>query len=434
MTRAVAMMWLATPLCAQNIAGTWQGTISAFGGHFRQVMHVAKADTGWIATIYSIDEAAEGDSSASVALRGSHLTITFRHASPAPDGGSFDGQLDPQASTIAGTWTQPDGRYPLIVRRVSPKDAWPIPAHTIRFIAVDTNVKLEVLDWGGSGHPVVFLSGLGGTAHNFDTYAPKFTPQYHVYGITRRGFGASSAPAPITQNYTATRLSDDVLAVLDSLHLVKPILVGHSIAGQEMSAIGSRHPDRVAGLVYLDAGYAYAYYDSTVGDFSLDRNDLEGKLHSLERPIALKDKRAIVRGLLQTDLPRIERDIRDWLQRMSLVSDSLSVRPDGPNGALGNAFLSGGEKFNHVPVPVLAFFAIPHDRGPRPAGVDSATFAQLIAADSASTAAQANAFAAGIPSARVVRLPHANHFVFQSNEAEVMREMNAFMAKVSGAP
>jgi pimeloyl-ACP methyl ester carboxylesterase len=112
----------------------------------------------------------------------------------------------------------------------------------------------------------------------------------------------------------------------------------------------------------------------------------------------------------------------------------MTVPPQGPGAALGDAILSGGEKFTHVSVPVLAFFAIPHDRGPRPAGVDSATWAQQMAADSASTAAQANAFAAGIPSARVVRLPHANHFVFQSNEAEVMREMNAFMAKVSGAP
>ena len=37
------------------------------------------------------------------------------------------------------------------------------------------------------------------------------------------------------------------------------------------------------------------------------------------------------------------------------------------------------------------------------------------------------AFESGLPSARVVRLPHANHYVFQSNEADVLREMNAFI-------
>jgi hypothetical protein len=34
------------------------------------------------------------------------------------------------------------------------------------------------------------------------------------------------------------------------LHLAKPTLVGHSIAEEELSSIGSRYPQRVAGLVY----------------------------------------------------------------------------------------------------------------------------------------------------------------------------------------
>jgi len=134
---------------------------------------------------------------------------------------------------------------------------WRDPSpHTVQFITVDENVKLEVLDWGGRGRPLVLLSGLGNTAHVFDDFAPKLTTDYHVYGITRRGFGASSAP---DSGYTADRLGDDVLAVLDSLKLSKPVVVGHSIAGEELSSLGSRHPSRVAALVYLDAGYSYAF-------------------------------------------------------------------------------------------------------------------------------------------------------------------------------
>lgn len=68
--------------------------------------------------------------------------------------------------------------------------------HTVRFVEVEKGVKLEVLDWGGNGRPIVFLAGLGFTAHDFDDFAPKFTGEHHVYGITRRGFGESSAPAP----------------------------------------------------------------------------------------------------------------------------------------------------------------------------------------------------------------------------------------------
>src|ERR1019366_2274860 len=50
------------------------------------------------------------------------------------------------------------------------------------------------LDWGGVGRPVVLLSGLGNTAHVFDEFAPKLAVGFHVYGVTRRGFGASSIP------------------------------------------------------------------------------------------------------------------------------------------------------------------------------------------------------------------------------------------------
>jgi non-heme chloroperoxidase len=91
---------------------------------------------------------------------------------------------------------------------------------------VDKNVKVEVIDWGGSGRPLVLLAGLGNDAHVFDKFAPRLTATCHVYGITRRGFGASSAPTPANGNYSADRLGDDVLAVVDSLKLNRPVLWG----------------------------------------------------------------------------------------------------------------------------------------------------------------------------------------------------------------
>jgi pimeloyl-ACP methyl ester carboxylesterase len=41
---------------------------------------------------------------------------------------------------------------------------------------------------------------------------------------------------------------------------------------------------------------------------------------------------------------------------------------------------------------------------------------------------QAKAFEHGVLGARVVRLRNANHYVFLSNEAEVLQEMRAFAA------
>jgi hypothetical protein len=42
----------------------------------------------------------------------------------------------------------------------------------------------------------------------------------------------------------------------------------------------------------------------------------------------------------------------------------------------------------------------------------------------------ANAFEAGLPSAYVIRLTTASHYVFRSDEADVMREMNVFLARL----
>jgi len=92
---------------------------------------------------------------------------------------------------------------------VAPSEDWKdTSSHATRFVSVGAEVRLEVLDWGGSGTPLVLLAGGGDTAHVFDDFAPKLTPEFHVYAITRRGFGRSDfATVPGTEAF-----GDDVLA------------------------------------------------------------------------------------------------------------------------------------------------------------------------------------------------------------------------------
>ena len=149
--------------------------------------------------------------------------------------------------------------------QVSKTEPWKDPStHVSQFISVAPDVRLEVLDWGGTGRPLVLLAGGCDTAHVFDDFALKLTSDFHVYGITRRGFGESTF-APVTSG--AATFGDDVVAVLDAFKLEKPILAGHSIAGQELSSIGTRYPNRVAALVYFDAAYQYAFDNGKVPTF-----------------------------------------------------------------------------------------------------------------------------------------------------------------------
>jgi non-heme chloroperoxidase len=345
------------------------------------------------------------------------------------------------------------------------QEPWRDPSpHRVQFIQVDDNVELELLDWGGSGRCLVLLAGEGGTAHVFDDFAPKLTSEYHVLGITRRGYGASSAP---TTGYTADRLGDDVLAVLDVLKLDRPVLVGHSIAGEELSSVGSRHPDRVSGLIYLDAAYSYAFYDASHGDLDIDLNELRHQIDGVQSGVG--NQKELVQQLLQTTIPAFERDLkqrqiqqarrgnlpnppsataadlqsfetyRAYQKRVlgyprpeANLRDQFELTPEGHLGklrstpALHQALMAGKRKYTEVHVPVLAIFASPADLGPY-ADAYSEARAEFEAYDSALTEAQAKVVRAATFSARIVFLPHANHAIFMSNEADVLRDMRAFL-------
>ena len=425
-------------LHAQDISGDWQGTLSV-GKDLRVILHIEKsapepkdaqksapeknapADAekdAWKAVLYSIDQGPDGIPVSSVTFQDSTLKLGLEliHA-------TYEGKLSADGKSIKGVWIQ-GLPATLNFERATKETAWPRDPspHKVQFITVDNNVKLEVLDWGGTGRPLVMLAGLGNTAHVFDKFALKLTPKYHVYGITRRGFGDSSAP---DSGYSADRLGDDVLAVIDALKLDHPVLAGHSIAGEELSSIGSRHPEKVAGLIYLDAGYPYAFYDRARGNLILDSLDVRKKLEQVIPRNGPQDQRALVRELLQSDLPQLEKALQEHLKDLeSAPPPDKQPPPKFPAAVTG--IMEGEQKYTEIHAPLLLIYAVPHSGGPPLK--DPATRAAAEARDEANANAQAKAFQAAVPQAKVVKLPHANHYVFESNEADVLREMDAFIA------
>lgn len=350
---------------------------------------------------------------------------------------------------------------------------WTDPSpHETRFVEVDEGVRLEVLDWGGEGPPLVLLAGLGNTAHVFDELAVELTRLGHVYGMTRRGFGESSRPE---SGVEVERLGEDVVAVLDALALDAPVLVGHSIAGQEVSYIASRYPDRIAGAVYLDAAYRYAYYTPSPQE---SLQDLRERLERLEPVLngppqspavlsaaieeilgdALTEFQQDVEGLMTApgSLPGAPEPLpsdlesfaayRAWSLRTlgyALPEAELrQIRSVDPGERVGaalrrpevrQAVLAGSQRFTTIEVPALAIYASPHALGPwtRDAPEHQSAFEAFARFDQGTTARQANAFRRGVPRSRVVLLPDAHHFLFLTHQAEVVWEIGAFVATLS---
>jgi pimeloyl-ACP methyl ester carboxylesterase len=301
--------------------------------------------------------------------------------------------------------------------------------HSVRFVSVDKDVRLEVLDWGRSGRPLVLLAGGGNTAHVFDDFAPKLAAHYHVYAITRRGFGASgysSADNP------GDRLGEDVLAVIDALKLQRPIFAGHSIAGAELSWLANRHPDRVAGLVYLEAGYSYAF------DNGKGANVQEMQSLHPPQPPPPSGTDLVSFSALQSYYERVEglsfpeAELRQ--QRESTSDGHVGGYRPFPGGATLMTLIRSPEKFPAIAKPALFIFSNPHGLG---TWVDESTDPSVRSASMAYTTTlttlterQEKAVENGVPSARVLTLRGANHYVFLSNEADVLHAMLDFVSQL----
>jgi non-heme chloroperoxidase len=310
----------------------------------------------------------------------------------------------------------------LVPLRSQQPAAWKDPSsHVSRFVPVAPDIRLEVLDWGGTGRPLVLLGGGGDTAHIFDDFAPKLTRDFHVYGITRRGFGESTF-APVTSG--AATWGDDVIAVLDALKLAKPVLAGSSIAGQELSSIGTRHPDRVAALVYLDAAYQYAFDNGKIPTFD-DINSVGFP----QRP-----------PLTEADLTSFDA-LRQYYTRVlgftypeAELRQKRSVTAQGGVGAErvfpgSQSLLITMTKFVQIRTPALFLVSTQYTGRWADSSTDPKV-RQQVEGLRAVLARQAKAIQDELPNARVVQLPNANHYVFLSNEGDVLREMRVFIGRL----
>ena len=308
---------------------------------------------------------------------------------------------------------------------------WQDPSkHQILFVTVEEGVRLEVLDWGGTGRAVVLLAGSGNSAHVFDEFAPKLADCCHVYGITRRGYGASSQPPA---GYDDQRLADDVLQVLDSLRIAAPVLVGHSMAGGELTTLGNQHSQRLAGLVYLDAlGDPRDFPAGDPAYMALFRQ-LPGPMRTGPSPPSEEESRSFG-------------GYRAWQMRNEKFAfpeaelrNVFATNPDGTKGAfktppsIHNAIGTGQKKrdYSRIRVPVLAFFEHPRSA--------NGTYQPKNNEERAAIEAFTNATAAyverwmknlksGVPGARFIDLPGAGHFVFLTREAEVLKGLREFVA------
>ena len=88
--------------------------------------------------------------------------------------------------------------------------------------------------------------------------------------------------------------------------------------------------------------------------------------------------------------------------------------------------LNGEQRFDQIPVPALAIYAIPHSFGTFYDALPAENKNGFAAKEVKALGTVADEFQLGNPRAYVVRIAHANHYVFISNETEVLSALYAF--------
>jgi len=270
-------------------------------------------------------------------------------------------------------------------------------AHTSGFVSAN-GVRLHYLDFGGQGDALVFLAGFGNSAHIFDDIAPAFTDKHRVVALTRRGHGESEAPAG---GYDLPTLVEDIRVLLDSLHIEKATLVGHSFAGDEITMFAAKYPKRVDKLVYLEAAY--------------DRS-MKVPPNPNPTPRATKD-----------DVASFEAYKAYWRRARGFWSDAVeadlratSFTPAGTmKSTISRETATGIMKnaqdypmtYSHVKAPVLAFYNQPADSARLE--YEQQNIMKLKAEHPHNVT--------------IVEFDHSNHYVFITQKNEVIRELKEFL-------
>lgn len=306
--------------------------------------------------------------------------------------------------------------------RSAPPDAWHDSApHVAGMVRVARGVRLHYLDFGGTGPALVLLAGLGNTAHAFDDFAPRLTDRYHVIAITRRGFGESDHPK---SGYEIKRLVEDIRVALDSLRLGRVTLVGHSIAGEELTRFAVTYPQRVDRLVYLDAAYDRPALDSALDEIFPVPLDIppppEPSAADTATPAAYV---AFVHRTRGVNIP--EADIRTRFRYDGWREDATPAY---------QAIHAERPAYRSIRAPALAIYAVtdsvsqlePWQRS------DTEHRAGLVALVRGAAIAMAQSraeFTSRVARATVVEIHGAHHWVFVSNGDQVLAAIRGFLAR-----
>lgn len=152
-------------LHAQDITGTWQGTLQA-GKALRLVVKISKADSGTLnAKFYSIDQNGQAFNAGPITVQSGTVKIEIPIIA-----GSYEGKLNADNTTITGTWNQGGTPLPLVLQHVTDAAAWEIPVPVpVKQMPENADPSFDVATIKPNNSGVAALQGLTMNGRHFVT-------------------------------------------------------------------------------------------------------------------------------------------------------------------------------------------------------------------------------------------------------------------------
>jgi len=225
-------------------------------------------------------------------------------------------------------------------------------SHRSRFVQGD-GVRLNFLDWGGNGVPLVLIHGIANSPHIFDDLAPLLSERFRVLAYARRGHGQSDAPPG---PYDSEALVGDLRSLLDDLGIERANLLGWSMGGDEITEFAGRYPERVDKLVYLEGGYDWSEpaFFKPFTDMLVVNSPRPQTLRSLDNLRSWYHAAWVGRGVSWT--PALEAFLRDAVR----IAPNGRVDPIPSIEVLTTLMTTLGEwrrDYTKVRAPALAIYA-----------------------------------------------------------------------------
>jgi pimeloyl-ACP methyl ester carboxylesterase len=243
-------------------------------------------------------------------------------------------------------------------------------------------------DGGRGGIPILFVHGNGGSSQQWRSQLDHFRGQgRRALAVDLPGFG-KSAPPP-DNDYSLARMTATLDDAVRALHLKRFILAGHSYAGAVVATYAAAHPEKVAGIVYVDAAAS-------------------------NLPLTAQQKEQLTSALHQNKMAVV----RNWFAPMLAPS-----APTVQQLVLGSVEQTATDAFIGALMSLADYDAktnVRAYRGPRLA---------IVASDLETPISFQNVF----PDIETVRIKGAGHWVMLDKPEEVNTALDAFAVKVESA-